>query len=153
MKHEAQITGEITIKTKRCKDCKEWKPIEYFYPSGRRKDGLGFKYQPYCKGCDLARSEVWRKNNLEKDRENSRKKRLRYGKHTKTFSTERSQMSGRVYKTGYHKLTKLQKENLVYKRLLQVEKHLTAEEIREIAEEISIGAFDRASKKIFLIKI
>jgi len=124
-----EYRGEIIIKEKRCKDCKDWKPIAEFYLSGIRKDGLGMNYQPYCKICDETRSRNLRRLKPEFDRRKSCARR-EYGK---TFS----------------KLTRLQKEAMLYRRLHIKEGRFNVEEIRDLSYLISKGSFNTASLILF----
>ena len=149
MPEHAKIIGHLVIDKKQCKDCKEWKSIGYFHLAGKRKDGLGYKYQPYCKICDNKRSKVWTENNREKDRQNSRRKRLKYKFNRPGYKKRQSNRAMTLYHSGYLKLTKLQKENMIFRELIKLEKVLSPEEVRNIAELISIGALESASKIVF----
>ena len=124
-----EIRGEIIIKEKRCKDCKEWKPITDFYSAGIRKDGLGTRYQPYCKVCDNIRGRNSRRLSPEFDR--------------------RKSFSRRQYGTVFNKLTRLQKEAMLYRRLNIKEEKFNTEEIRDLSCLISEGSFDTASLILF----
>jgi len=124
-----EFRGEIIIKEKRCKDCKEWKPIAEFYLAGVRKDGLGMRYQPYCKVCDKIRGNNNRRLSPEFDR--------------------RKSFSRRQYGKVFSKLTILQKEAMLYRRLHIKEKRFNSEEVTDLSYLISKGSFDTASLILF----
>ena len=124
-----EFRGEIIIKEKRCKDCKEWKPIAEFYLAGARKDGLGMKYQPYCKICDETRSRNWRRKSPEFDR--------------------RKSFSRRQYGKVFSRLTRLQKEAMLYRRLHIKEEKFSSEEVKDLSCLVREGSFDTASLILF----
>lgn len=60
-----------------CSRCESWKPLDQFYPSSVKKIGL----QSHCKSCGNDRAKEWAETHREtknaKQREYSRRKRLR----------------------------------------------------------------------------
>jgi Recombination endonuclease VII len=53
---------------KKCRTCKEEKPLSEFYSNSSYADGVSSE----CKTCSHARSRLWRLRNLQKSREYSR---------------------------------------------------------------------------------
>lgn len=54
---------------KRCRICREAKPLANFSREKRAKDGK----RSVCKSCDTARAKAWRQRNLDRARENDRR--------------------------------------------------------------------------------
>ena len=60
---------DLSSGQKRCPQCKETKPLAEFHPSNGTQHG----YNVYCKPCCSARHDIWRRQNLPKMREASKK--------------------------------------------------------------------------------
>lgn len=68
------MTTTDSIPLKRCSQCKQHLPANRFNRDKSHKDKLASS----CKTCNNARSAAWRKNNLDRERENGRKWRLNH---------------------------------------------------------------------------
>lgn len=64
-----QLALETEVKTKICSTCKTEKIFEHFSKNKSCKYGV----MSLCKKCDSDRNKKWRKDNLEKDKQNSKK--------------------------------------------------------------------------------
>lgn len=63
------IDLDLTSLTKLCSKCNEAKPWDEFHKSKATVSG----YAVYCKPCEMARHDVWRRQNLPKMRKASKK--------------------------------------------------------------------------------
>lgn len=118
------LMGEV--KYKECNDCKEFLPLDSFnfYKNKSSSDG----YYPYCKICTKARSIKWRNENLEKAKENDKKKvkrnREKYKEHRKKFYMENKDKERRYLKNWQN-----QNKNKMYNYAIKKRKHeITIEE-------------------------
>ena len=143
-----KVRGEIIIKEKQCKDCKEWKPITDFYSAGIRKDGLGIRYQPYCKPCDGARKGGWTALHRFRDREMSKEKRIRRKRGVSWYGN-REYFCKRRFGVGFNKLSDKQKEAVFLIRLHSFSPYLLPDEMREVCVLVENKVYDTVSKIIF----
>jgi len=143
-----EVRGEILIKEKRCKDCKEWKPIDEFYSAGVRKDGLGIRYQPYCKLCDGTRREKWTALHRFKDRESSKRKRIERKKGI-TWYGNREYFCKRKFGVSFNELSDNQKKTVTLIRLHSFSLYLIPDEMKDIYTLIENKAYDSVSRIIF----
>ncbi len=144
----AEFRGEIIIKEKRCKDCKEWQPITKFYSAGVRKDGLGLRYQPYCKLCDNARKGKYLALHRFKDRENSKKKRIERKRKASWYSNREYFCKGK-FGIEFNKLSDSQKTIVFLIRLHAFSPYLIPDEMKNIHMLIENKAYDSVSRIIF----
>lgn len=79
--------------TKRCSKCGEWKELDEFHNNSGRPDGKAY----WCKVCQLASNERWKKSNPEAVKSNYRTIHLRnnFGITTEEFE-EMSERQGNV---------------------------------------------------------